>query len=168
MCTLLSLLLYCYNHEIDIEKEHPELHKSVLRIYGHYKPHASRMAEALDNLKLPSRGDIRKAAHVIQIAVMIDELTQEGLWVVQEAASRLSECNEGGISVSGHTDSVGAAKYNLDLSKRRAYTVASVLVQMGIQKDRLQAQGFGETRPIDTNDTPEGRSQNRRVELVVQ
>lgn len=97
-----------------------------------------------------------------------DELTQEGLWVVQEAASRLSECNEGGISVSGHTDSVGAAKYNLDLSKRRAYTVASVLVQMGIQKDRLQARGFGETRPIDTNDTPEGRSQNRRVELVVQ
>jgi outer membrane protein OmpA-like peptidoglycan-associated protein len=64
---------------------------------------------------------------------------------------------------------VGNAVHNLDLSKRRAEAVKTVLVaQFRIDAARLSTQGLGATKPIDSNDTPQGRAQNRRVELVKQ
>lgn len=71
------------------------------------------------------------------------------------------------LTVEGHTDNVGTAAYNMDLSKRRAQAVRAALVQrFGVRPDRLAAQGFGFTRPIDTNTTAVGRAHNRRVELA--
>jgi outer membrane protein OmpA-like peptidoglycan-associated protein len=72
------------------------------------------------------------------------------------------------IIVEGHTDSQGAASYNQDLSQRRAEAVRDYLVSHGIAADRVTAQGFGPTRPSADNDSPEGRANNRRVEIVVQ
>jgi outer membrane protein OmpA-like peptidoglycan-associated protein len=72
------------------------------------------------------------------------------------------------IVVEGHTDSQGGAPYNQDLSQRRAQTVRDYLVSRHIAADRVTAAGFGLTRPIADNASPEGRANNRRVEIVVQ
>jgi outer membrane protein OmpA-like peptidoglycan-associated protein len=72
------------------------------------------------------------------------------------------------VRVEGHTDTQGAAAMNLDLSKRRAASVATALVTAGIARGRLTSQGYGQERPIDTNATAEGRANNRRVEFHIE
>lgn len=71
------------------------------------------------------------------------------------------------VAIEGHTDSVGGDEYNQSLSERRAESVRDYFVQQGISGASITAQGFGKTQPIAANDTPEGRQQNRRVELVL-
>jgi outer membrane protein OmpA-like peptidoglycan-associated protein len=71
------------------------------------------------------------------------------------------------IAVHGHTDSVGSDAANLQLSKARAKSCMDYLVDHGIARSRLESEGFGESKPIDTNDTAQGRAKNRRVEFKV-
>jgi len=71
------------------------------------------------------------------------------------------------LAVEGHTDSVGGDQYNQTLSEQRAEAVRDYFVQQGISGSAVDAQGFGKTEPIASNDTPEGRQQNRRVELIL-
>jgi OmpA-OmpF porin, OOP family len=71
------------------------------------------------------------------------------------------------IKISGHTDSQGSHEYNLVLSESRALAVYSYLVERGISSERLDFEGFRKMQPIATNETPEGRQQNRRVEFEV-
>ena len=69
------------------------------------------------------------------------------------------------MDVAGHADATGTDEHNQALSQRRADAVAQVLSSNGVNPVRLVAVGFGETRPIDSNDTVAGRSKNRRVEI---
>jgi outer membrane protein OmpA-like peptidoglycan-associated protein len=71
------------------------------------------------------------------------------------------------LAVEGHTDSVGSDEYNRNLSEQRAEAVRNYFIQQGIASDSVTAQGFGKTEPIASNDTAEGRQQNRRVELIL-
>lgn len=71
------------------------------------------------------------------------------------------------VAVEGHTDSVGSDQYNQDLSEHRAQAVRDYFVQQGIPAAAVEAHGFGKSEPIASNDTAEGRQQNRRVELVL-
>ena len=71
------------------------------------------------------------------------------------------------LAVEGHTDSVGSDDYNQNLSEQRAKSVRDYFVQQGISNDAIEARGFGKTEPIASNDTPDGRQQNRRVELIL-
>ena len=71
------------------------------------------------------------------------------------------------IEISGHTDSKGSDEYNEKLSKARAGSVRNYMVNKGVMPDRIVAKGYGESVPVDTNDTDEGRQQNRRVEFKV-
>lgn len=71
------------------------------------------------------------------------------------------------ISVVGHTDSTGDYNYNLQLSERRAKAFVEALVKDGVAANRLTGVGIGPQSPVASNDTPEGRAQNRRVELVL-
>jgi OOP family OmpA-OmpF porin len=71
------------------------------------------------------------------------------------------------IAVEGHTDSVGSLEYNLDLSHRRATSVRAYLVSQGLSAEAIDAAGFGERRPVASNDTEAGRELNRRVEIVL-
>jgi outer membrane protein OmpA-like peptidoglycan-associated protein len=71
------------------------------------------------------------------------------------------------LAVEGHTDSIGTDEYNRHLSEQRADAVRDYLVAQGISSDAISASGFGKSEPVASNDTPEGRQQNRRVELVV-
>lgn len=71
------------------------------------------------------------------------------------------------IEIAGHTDSKGTDEYNLNLSQGRSQSVVDYLVDQGIAMERLTAKGYGESKPIDTNDTAEGQANNRRVEFTV-
>ena len=71
------------------------------------------------------------------------------------------------IRVEGHTDNQGAAAYNLRLSRQRAEAVMQRMVENGVDSSRLESEGYGLTRPVETNDTNEGRTANRRVEFNI-
>ena len=71
------------------------------------------------------------------------------------------------IEIAGHTDGKGSEGYNLTLSQGRSQSVVNYLVSQGIDASRLNAHGYGKSKPIDTNDTEEGRANNRRVEFTV-
>lgn len=71
------------------------------------------------------------------------------------------------VDIVGHTDGVGAEKYNQDLSERRAKAVLTYLVQKGIDASRLTSQGKGKSQPIADNDTAAGKEKNRRVEFLI-
>jgi outer membrane protein OmpA-like peptidoglycan-associated protein len=78
----------------------------------------------------------------------------------------LNDYPEVSVRITGHTCWLGSNEYNLDLSQRRANAVAGYLISQGIDRDRLFVAAEGESQPIDTNLTEEGRRSNRRVEVV--
>ena len=71
------------------------------------------------------------------------------------------------VNVIGHTDNVGGAAFNLDLSQRRAQAVSSILINAGVSPNRIRSLGRGEDQPVATNLSPEGRQANRRVEIII-
>ena len=71
------------------------------------------------------------------------------------------------ILLAGYTDSTGREEYNMQLSRRRAQSVADYLVSSNVNSGRFTVQGFGPSQPVASNDTPEGRAQNRRVEVAI-
>jgi Outer membrane protein and related peptidoglycan-associated (lipo)proteins len=94
-------------------------------------------------------------------------IREESEPVLKEIADALIAHPDWKLSVNGHTDNVGGATYNIGLSNRRAEAVKQALVdRYNIGADRLSTAGFGMSQPIETNDTPEGRARNRRVELI--
>lgn len=94
-------------------------------------------------------------------------LTDESTAILDQAVDVLNRYPTLKVEVAGHTDSVGTDEYNQGLSERRARTVYDYLTNKGISADRLSGpNGYGEGKPIDTNETSEGRARNRRTELV--
>ena len=85
--------------------------------------------------------------------------------ILDVAVDQLKRCPNIPMDIDGHTDSVGPEDYNMGLGQRRAEAVRGYLVSKGIRASRLKARSFGESRPVATNDTDEGRQTNRRVEL---
>ncbi len=86
---------------------------------------------------------------------------------LDKVADVLDRYNQTYVDVYGHTDSTGSDAYNQTLSERRAVAVADYLVSRGVEAARLETLGYGETQPIASNDTVEGRAQNRRVEIKI-
>jgi outer membrane protein OmpA-like peptidoglycan-associated protein len=82
-------------------------------------------------------------------------------------ANTLSQYEKSYVDIFGHTDSTGSDAYNQSLSVRRADSVANFLSNSGVQRARLATQGFGESQPVATNSTEEGRAANRRVEIKI-
>lgn len=94
-----------------------------------------------------------------------DKLTDNSIAILDRVVNTLKAHPEVKLEVSGHTDSRGDDAYNKKLSERRAIAVMKYLVDHGVKADNLIARGYGEERPIASNDTPEGMARNRRVEL---
>lgn len=94
-------------------------------------------------------------------------LKPEGMAVLNGAAALLQQHERVVVEVAGHTDSVGSEDYNQGLSEKRANSVRDYLTSKGVKASRLSARGYGESRPVASNDTEEGRTENRRVELIV-
>jgi outer membrane protein OmpA-like peptidoglycan-associated protein len=86
---------------------------------------------------------------------------------LDKLAAFLGEYPDRTVLIEGHTDSVGSAESNYLLSQRRAESVRSYLVNRGVQANRLTTAGLGQGSPVASNDTPTGRQQNRRVEVII-
>jgi OmpA-OmpF porin, OOP family len=95
------------------------------------------------------------------------ELSKQSLALLDHLIEVVQRCREASIEVAGHTDSQGSPESNLDLSKRRAEAVTSYIGEAGIDTSRITSAGYGESKPVASNDTQEGRAQNRRIEFVV-
>lgn len=134
-----------------------------------------KLAQAMADLskfasvKQETRGMVITLSGGVLFASAKSELLPEASIKLNSVAEALTQQDpDSKIVVEGHTDSQGGASYNQDLSQRRAETVRAHLVSRGIAADRVTAQGFGPTRSIADNKSPEGRANNRRVEIVVQ
>ena len=113
-----------------------------------------------NNLTLNMPGDIT-------FATDSSDLNDRALNTLDGVGITLAKYNRTLVNITGHTDNVGTAAYNQDLSERRARAVASVLTDGGVSPYRIVAFGRGEDQPIATNLTAEGRRQNRRVEIII-
>lgn len=103
----------------------------------------------------------------ILFATDSDTLRYDLVSDLQAVAGNLNSYPNSTVQVLGHTDNTGDADYNQDLSWRRAQSVTSVLTGAGVSPSRIQSIGRGESQPIASNLSPEGRQQNRRVEIVI-
>ncbi len=93
-------------------------------------------------------------------------LKPESMGIINKVVKMMQQHPELNFSIEGHTDNDGDDASNLTLSEDRAKTVMNTMVKLGISADRLTAKGLGESMPMDTNSTPEGKANNRRVEFV--
>jgi outer membrane protein OmpA-like peptidoglycan-associated protein len=123
---------------------------------------------AFASVKQEPRGMVITLSGAVLFASNRSDLLPSAQAKLNDVATALtSQDPESKITVEGHTDSQGEASYNQDLSQRRAQSVRDYLVSRGLAADRITAEGFGLTRPIADNSSPEGRANNRRVEIVV-
>ncbi|MCA1778574.1 MAG: OmpA family protein [Xanthomonadaceae bacterium] len=95
------------------------------------------------------------------------ELLDSGKQSLQDVIELLENESDKNIRIEGHTDSSGPAALNLRLSEQRAQAVRDALIELGVDAGRLQAVGMGEDFPISSNETEQGRSSNRRVDVIV-
>lgn len=95
------------------------------------------------------------------------EITSNGDVFIERVAKMLKDKTKANVAIEGHTDNVGSAVLNQQLSEARARAVMNALASKGVPRSRIAVKGFGMTRPQADNATPEGRQANRRVEITV-
>jgi outer membrane protein OmpA-like peptidoglycan-associated protein len=123
-------------------------------------------AEA-DRLEQTLLKDRRAKVYTIYFSFNSDQLREESTPTLKTIAEVMRRHPDWNLAIEGHTDSIATDAYNLDLSKRRAAAVREALItRHAVSGGRLMTDGYGESRPVDSNDTLEGRARNRRVELV--
>ena len=107
----------------------------------------------------------REPIHFGHNSAVIENASQSD---ISTTASILKKYPDSKVIVKGYTDSLGNPAYNVDLSQRRAQAVADELIKQGVKAENVTAIGYGAANPVATNDTIEGRRQNRRVELEIE
>jgi outer membrane protein OmpA-like peptidoglycan-associated protein len=134
-----------------------------------------KAAQALADLqkiaavKQESRGMVITLSGSVLFASNESTLLPAAMIKLNEVADALIQGNpDANITVEGHTDSQGTRQYNMELSKKRADAVRDQLISRGVAADRIKAVGVGPDRPVADNKTPEGRANNRRVEIIVE
>jgi outer membrane protein OmpA-like peptidoglycan-associated protein len=134
-----------------------------------------KMAQALADLAKiaavtkEARGTVITLSGSVLFASNESTLLPAAMIKLNEVADALTKGNpDSNMTVEGHTDSQGQRQYNMDLSKKRADAVRDQLVSRGVAQDRIKAVGIGPDRPIASNNTAEGRANNRRVEIIVE
>ena len=103
----------------------------------------------------------------ILFAVDSSVLSADAKYSLDDFAAVMLEYPKTAILIQGHTDSTGSEEHNMELSIRRAQSVAAYLGNENVMPTRFQIMGYGETQPIATNDTDYGRQQNRRVDIAI-
>ncbi|WP_425074360.1 OmpA family protein [Sagittula sp. S175] len=133
------------------------------------KQEAELRAQLGNNVGIQNTGDRLIVTMPQDILFATDSASLSGglLGDIKDVGSSLLQYPNTTVQVIGHTDSDGDAAYNQNLSQRRAQSVANVFISQGVPAGRIQVIGRGEDQPIASNLTPEGKQQNRRVEIVI-
>jgi outer membrane protein OmpA-like peptidoglycan-associated protein len=145
-----------------------------ITIYGSYSSNEEkrnmikniRFAEAGQKLYEKFLQDGKIISNGIRFDVNKATLRPESMGIINEIVTLMEDHPDINFSVEGHTDSDGDDALNQTLSEQRAATVVSTLKKLGIDANRLTSKGWGENKPLDSNATPEGKANNRRVEFV--
>ncbi len=140
-------LFHSENFDIPVSSEYQEINKDV----------------ALKNIAVGSKIILKNIFFDFDKATLRPESANE----LERLTKLLNDVPTLKIEIGGHTDSKGSDEYNVKLSQSRCESVVNYLIGKGIAKDRLVAKGYGETIPIDTNDTDAGRQMNRRTEFEI-
>lgn len=164
------------NEERRLEEERRQAEEARADEIARLREEQERTREEL-RATLSRLGEVREEARGLVLTLPGSVYFEVNKSVVQAAMrSRLTEIaralstagDDASILIEGHTDSDGSNEYNLELSRLRAEAVRSILVAGGVPAGRVETQGYGETRPIASNGSANGKAQNRRVEIVLQ
>jgi chemotaxis protein MotB len=163
-----------------LDEENAQLHNYIAALRMELEQTRSRLDESDVQLG-ESKGDVTRLQGAIKYTVESDLLFPSGSWkmskegkdVIAKMANKLAPTQENKLVVNGYTDStpIGdelekkGVDSNQELSEKRAAAVRAFLIQKGMSPDKIIAIGHGDERPVSTNETAKGRSQNRRVEL---
>jgi len=152
-----------------LRQEKQTLEQARTRLQQEKSDLSERLAGALSHVAETRNSARGYVVNLPDILFDVDQATlKAGIkQVLAKLAGILLVIDDLKVRVEGHTDSTGSEQYNLDLSRRRAEAVLGFLAEEGVAPTRLSAEGLGMSRPIAGNDTPEGRSKNRRVEIVI-
>lgn len=184
-CFFLSLILSaCFNHKAEqlqepvaIKPPKSPVEKDSLPIVNDQKPveidiidqQIAELKSELKDARVVRLGDDIKITFNSQILFDVDsdEIGSHSGKVLNDLSRVLNKYDGTLVEVAGHTDNTGDEKYNESLSRRRAAAVARYAVKQGVNPTRFRIQGYGESMPVASNKTEEGRSLNRRVELSI-
>jgi outer membrane protein OmpA-like peptidoglycan-associated protein len=139
-------------------------------VIGNYMDkQAAEMERDLEGARIERIGEGIKITFAGGILFDVDraELRPEAQAELVKLARILNKYEDTNVLVEGHTDATGSEEHNMQLSLRRSESVATFLAVQSVLRDRLSAVGYGELKPIASNDTVEGRQQNRRVEVAI-
>jgi outer membrane protein OmpA-like peptidoglycan-associated protein len=164
------------NHKLAVQSQEMDKQKAALETERTERAAAEkRAAQAAADLakfaavKEDARGMVITLSGGVLFASAKSDLLPGAQLKLNSVADALTQQDpDSKIVVEGHTDSQGGTSYNQDLSQRRAQSVRDYLVTRGIAADRVTAAGYGSSRSVADNKSPEGRANNRRVEIVVQ
>jgi len=135
------------------------------------KAEADKKLEALRSKTISvykdARGTILSMSDILFETGKADLKQELKLNLAEIAAILKSLLNDSHIEIEGHTDNRGGEELNQKLSEQRALSVMNYLVERGVDKSKLKSVGYGFSKPMDSNDTDEGRAKNRRVELII-
>lgn len=94
-------------------------------------------------------------------------ITESAKASIRELVKTINKYGEPNVQIQGHTDATGTPEYNKWLSDKRAVSVKTFAETLGMAAGRIQTMGYGDTKPVAANNTPEGRAKNRRVEVII-
>jgi outer membrane protein OmpA-like peptidoglycan-associated protein len=130
---------------------------------------ADEMKEDIDGAKIERVGEGIKITFDSGILFDVNKATLKPIAMdnLNKLAEILNKYEDTNILIEGHTDNTGADEYNMELSEKRAKSVSNYLASLNVDPTRFTIMGYGESQPIATNDTVEGRALNRRVDLAI-
>lgn len=129
------------------------------------KDYEDECPDTMPHAKIKANGCADFVAFNLYYAPRVNEITPKSMSVLEKAVGFLKEHPEYKVKITGHTDSIGDDDYNMKLSTDRAADVLKLFNRKGISINRLKSTGMGETDPIESNDTDEGRQLNRRIDV---
>lgn len=139
-------------------------------LIGHYMDEQEKKLQEVEGAKIAREGDMLKVT--FDSAILFDsdkyELKENSKANLTKVAKVLTDYPETNLLIEGHTDSQNTDSHNQALSERRAEAVRTFLVGAGVAGTRLKTKGYGETMPVASNETADGRAQNRRVEVKIE